>query len=87
MGELKFSGGWVLLIGGVSGIVTALRAKTFSWSNFEFLRSEEDRKEEVPMTLLRRSILIAVCIGFAVWGVTWIQADGGWNMLKTGMGQ
>jgi hypothetical protein len=84
---LKFSGGWVLLVGGISGIVTVLLAKTFSWRNYEFLESEEDRKEEIPMTLLRRLILVAVCIGFAIWGAMWIQADGGWALLKTRVGQ
>jgi hypothetical protein len=78
MNNLTFSGGWVVLIGGISGIVTVLRAKTFSWKNYSFLGSDEDRKEETPMTPLKRSILIAVCIGLAIWGAMWIQADHGW---------
>jgi hypothetical protein len=48
--NLPFSSGWVYLIGGLAGIVTVLRSKKFSWKNYEFLASEEDRKEEVPMT-------------------------------------
>jgi integrase len=33
-------------------------AKTFSWKNYEFVTSEEDRKQEVPMTPGRRWVLI-----------------------------
>jgi hypothetical protein len=86
MGGLTFSGGWIVFIGGISGIVTVLRAKTFSWKNYSFIGSEEDRKEEVPMTLLRRSILLAICIGLAIWGGIWIQADHGWNPFTSGRG-
>ena len=44
------SGGWVSFIGGVIGVITVARAKNFSWSNSEFLESEEDVRERVPMT-------------------------------------
>ncbi len=54
MGDLQISDNWVFLVGGVIGIICVLGAKTFSWSNSEFLATEEDRKQEIPMTLLKR---------------------------------
>ncbi len=75
------SSGWVYFIGGIIGIVSVSLAKNFSWSNYEFLGTEEDRKKEVPMTLLKRSALIAICVIIAVFGAIQIQQDHNWNPL------
>ncbi len=81
--NLPFSAGWVYLIGGLIGIVTVSLAKKFSWKNYEFLASEEDRKEAVPMTPLRRLILISICVLIAAYGATEVQRDHGWNAFAT----
>jgi hypothetical protein len=72
------------LLGGISGVVTVIRAKTFSWKNYEFLTSEEDRKQEIPMTMVRRWILIAICVALAVYGATRVQQDRDWNPFDKG---
>jgi hypothetical protein len=77
--NLPFSAGWVYLIGGLIGIVTVSLAKKFSWKNYEFLASEEDRKEAVPMTPLRRLILIGICVLIGAYGAIEVQRDHGWN--------
>jgi hypothetical protein len=84
MENLPISAGWVFLIGGIAGIVTVIRAKTFSWKNYEFLTSEEDRKQEVPMTMVRRWILIAICVGLAAYGGARVQQDRDWNPFHKG---
>jgi hypothetical protein len=84
MENLQVSAGWVFLIGGIAGMVTVIRAKTFSWKNYEFLTSEEDRKQEVPMTIARRWILIAICVGLAIYGGIRVQQDRDWNPLHKG---
>jgi hypothetical protein len=84
MENLPISPGWVFLIGGIAGVVTVIRAKTFSWKNYEFLTSEEDLKQEVPMTMARRGVLIAICLGLAVYGGTRVQRDRDWNPFHKG---
>jgi hypothetical protein len=84
MGNLPISSGWVFLLGGVSGIVTCSISKTFSWSNYEFVRTEEDRKAETPMTPLKRSIIIGVCVLIALYGAYRIQHDQNWNPFDSG---
>jgi hypothetical protein len=84
MENLPISAGWVFLIAGIAGMVTVTRAKTFSWKNYEFLTSEEDRKQEVPMTPTRRWILIAICVGLAAYGAIRVQQDRDWNPLHKG---
>lgn len=80
----QFSAGWILLIGGLVGFIAVLRAKSFSWKNMEFLTSEEDRKKEVPMTPLRRWLLIIICILIASYGAIQIERDRGWNPFSNG---
>jgi hypothetical protein len=80
MDDLAISPGWVFFAGGIVGIVTVLMSRTFSWSNFEFLPSDEDRERQRPMTPARRAILLAICVGLAVWGAAWIQRDHGWDI-------
>jgi hypothetical protein len=82
MSHLPNLAGWVFLIGGIAGVVRVWTAQTFSWADPEF-SSEEDRRREVPMTPLRRWILIAVCIGFTGFGVTRIQLDHDWNLFHS----
>jgi hypothetical protein len=65
-------------------MVTVIRAKTFSWKNYEFLTSEEDLKQEVPMTMARRWVLKAICFGLAVYGGTRVQRDRDWNPFHRG---
>jgi hypothetical protein len=84
MENLQASAGWVFLIAGIAGMVTVIRAKTFSWKNYEFLTSEEDRKQEVPMTIARRWILIAICVGLALYDGIRVQQDRDWNPLHKG---
>jgi hypothetical protein len=84
MENLPISPGWVFLIGGIAGVVTVTRAKTFSWKNYEFLTSEEDLKQKVPMTMARRWVLIAFCLGLAVYGGTRVQQDRDWNPFHKG---
>jgi hypothetical protein len=86
MQNLPISAGWVFLIAGIVGIVTVIRARTFSWKNYDFLTSDEDRKREVPMTAARRWILIAICVGLAVYGGTRVQQDRDWNPFHKGGG-
>jgi hypothetical protein len=80
--NLPFSSGWVYLIGGLAGIVTVLRSKKFSWKNYEFLASEEDRNEEVPMTPIKRLILISICVLIGAYGAIEVQRDHGWNAFS-----
>jgi len=75
MENLPISPGWVFLVAGIAGMVTVIRARTFSWKNYEFLTSEEDLKQEVPMTMVKRWVLIAICFGLAVYGGTRVQQD------------
>jgi hypothetical protein len=84
MENLPISPGWVFLIAGIAGMVTVIRAKTFAWKNYEFLTSEEDLKQEVPMTMARRGVLIAICLGLAVYGGTRVQQDRDWNPFHKG---
>ena len=77
--NLPFSSGWVYLIGGLAGIVTVSCSKKFSWKNYEFLKSEDDLKEEVPMTPLKRLILIGICVLIGAYGAMEVQRDHGWN--------
>jgi hypothetical protein len=84
MENLPISPGWIFLIGGIAGMVTVTRAKMFSWKNYEFLASEEDLKQEVPMTVTRRWILMAICFGLAVYGGTRVQQDRDWNPFHKG---
>jgi hypothetical protein len=86
MGDLQISGNWLFFIGGVVGIVSVLRAKTFSWSNSEFLATEEDRKQEVPMTPLRRWILVGICVLISAYGAIQLQRDHAWNPFPAGRG-
>jgi len=86
MGDLPISAGWVFFLGGILGIVSVLRAKTFSWSNSEFLTTEEDRKQEVPMTPLKRWILVGVCILIGAYGAIQLKRDHAWNPFPSGRG-
>ena len=86
MGELPISPGWVFLLGGVAGIVTCSLSKTFSWSNYEFLRTEEERRTETPMTRFQRLMIIAVCTLIALYGAYRIQRDHNWNPLVSASG-
>jgi hypothetical protein len=77
--------GWLLLLGGALGAIRVLRAKTFSWMNdVDTVIAEEDRKQEVPMTAARRWILIAICVGLAVYGGIRVQQDRAWNPFHKG---
>jgi hypothetical protein len=84
MGNLPISPGWVFLDGGISGIITASFSKTFSWSNFEFLRTAEERKAETPMTSFQRSMIIGVCMLIALYGAYRIQQDKNWKPFESG---
>ena len=80
MGNLNVSPGWICLIGGLSGIITVSRAKTFSWRNYQFVGTEEDKKrEESPMTPLKRFVLIAICLVIVLYGAVRIDEDHDWN--------
>ena len=79
MGDLPISASWVFFLGGILGIVAVLRAKNFSWSNSEFLPTEEDRKQEVPMTPFRRWILVGVCLLISAYGAIQLQRGHAWN--------
>jgi hypothetical protein len=84
MENLPISAGWVFLLAGIAGVVTVIRAKTFSWRNYEFLTGEKDLKQEVPMTMVRRWVLITICLGLAVYGGTRVQRDRDWNPFHKG---
>jgi hypothetical protein len=73
-----------ILIAGIAGMATAIRAKTFSWKNYEFLTSQGDLKQEVPMTMARRWALVAICFGLAVYGGTRVHQDRDWNPFHKG---
>jgi hypothetical protein len=87
MEDLTISPGWIFLGGGIAGMVTVIRAKTFSWRNYEFLPSEEDRKREVPITMVRRLLLLAVCVGLVLYGLSRIQQDHDWNPFQKSANQ
>jgi len=77
--------GWLLLLGGTLGTIRVLRAKTFSWmNNVDTVIAEEDRKKEAPMTSARRWILVAICLGLAIYGGIRVQQDRGWNPFHKG---
>jgi hypothetical protein len=84
--ELAISPGWVFLLGGFVGAITVLISRTFSWKNFDFLTSDEDRQREQPMTAAKRAILLAACVGLAVWGAAWVQHDHNWNAMSVNLG-
>jgi hypothetical protein len=84
MENLPISAGWVFLLAGIAGLFTVSRAKTFSWKNYEFLASKEDLKQEVPMTLAKRWILIAICLGLVLYGGVRVQQDRDWNPFHKG---
>ena len=79
VGDLPISGNWVFFIGGIVGVISVLRAKKFSWSNSEFLKTEEERDEDVPMTMRRRLILLAVCALICTYGAIQLQRERAWN--------
>ncbi len=65
-------------------MVTVIRARMFSWKNYEFLTSEEDLRQEVPMPSAKRWLLIVLCFGLAVYGGTRVQQDRDWNPFHKG---
>lgn len=74
--------GWLLLIGGILGGIRALRAKTFSWANdVDTVVTEEDRKQETPMTPFRRWVLVAICLLLSIAGAVLIQRKHNWNPM------
>jgi hypothetical protein len=73
------SGGWVFFVGGVSGVIAVARAKNFSWSNSEFLESEDDVRERVPMTFKRRMVLLLVCLLISAYGAWQLESEHAWN--------
>lgn len=75
------SGGWVFFVGGVIGTITVARAKDFSWSSSEFLKSEEDVRERVPMTFKRRIVLLLVCLLISAYGAWQLEREQAWNPL------
>ena len=79
MDNSRISSGWVFFIGGLFGVVAVLRAKMFSWKNSEFLNSEQDRREEVPMTAFRRWVLVGVCILISLYGAAQLERDHAWH--------
>ncbi len=79
VGDLPISGDWVFFIGGIIGVISVLRAKKFSWSNSEFLETDEERDEAVPMTMLRRIILLSVCALICTYGAIRLQREHAWN--------
>jgi hypothetical protein len=86
MSDIPISAAWVFLLGGILGVISVLLAKNFSWSNSEFLANEEDRKQEVPMTPLRRWILVGICISVSAYGAVQLQRDHAWNPFPSGGG-
>ena len=86
MSDLPISADWVFFLGGMLGIISILRAKNFSWSNSEFLPTEEQRKKEVPMTPLKGWILVGVCVLISVFGAVQLQRDHAWNPFPSGRG-
>jgi hypothetical protein len=83
MGNLPISPGWIFLLGGISGIATSSFSKTFSWSNYQFLRTEAERKAETPMTPLKRLLIIGICALIALYGAYRIQHDQNWNPIDS----
>jgi hypothetical protein len=72
--------GWLLFLGGALGTVRVLRAKTFSWANeVDTVVTEEDRKREVPMTPVKRWVLVTICLLLAIIGAVLIQRQHNWN--------
>lgn len=73
------SGRWVFFIGGLIGVITVARAKSFTWSNSEFLESEDDVRERVPMTSKRRMVLLLVCLLISAFGAWQLEREHAWN--------
>jgi hypothetical protein len=69
------SSGWVFFAGEVIGLITVARAKNFGWSNTEFLESEEDGRERVPMTFKRRMVLLPVCLLISAYGAWQLESE------------
>ena len=86
MGDQTISSDWVFFLGGILGIISVLHAKNFSWSNSEFLPTKEQREQEIPMTRLRRWILVGVCVLISVYGAVQLQRDHQWNLFPSGRG-
>jgi hypothetical protein len=84
MSDLPISAGWVFFLGGILGTISIFRAKNFSWSNSEFLPTEEPRKQKIPMTPLKRWILVGVCVLISVFGAVRLQRDHAWNPFPSG---
>jgi hypothetical protein len=84
---MNLSVGWFCLVGGAVGAFRTAIAKKFYRSDFanqEGVITEADRTTEVPMTHLKRWLLVGICILVAVFGVLLIQKDHGWNPFRAG---
>jgi hypothetical protein len=79
VGDLPISGNWVFFVGGIIGVISVLRAKKYSWSNSEFLKTQEERDAEGPMTMRKRLILLAVCALICSYGAIQLQREHAWN--------
>ena len=60
-------------------MITVARVKNFSWRNSEFLESEEDVRERVPMTFKRRMALLLVCLLISAYGAWQLGREHAWN--------
>ena len=86
---MSFSIGWFCLFGGVVGALRVSAAKKFYKSDFantDGIIAEEDYKTEVPMTPLKRWMIVGVCVVIAAFGVFKIQQDRNWNPFQSGGG-
>ena len=77
--------GWFSLVGGAVGAFRVAIAKKFfksDFANMEGVITEEDYKTEVPISPLKRWIIVGICILLAVFGLIKIQQDRNWNPFQ-----
>ncbi len=86
---VNLSLGWFCFLGGIIGafrVATARKLYKSDFANQDGVITAEERKTEVPMTLLMRWVLVAACILIAVYGGMRIKDDHAWNPFQGGWG-
>jgi hypothetical protein len=77
---MNITPGWLFFAGGLVGLVNVSRAKTVSWLNTDGnISSEELKASQVPVTRIKRILLLILCALLVIGGALDIQRKHNWN--------
>jgi hypothetical protein len=84
---MAVSPGWYALLAGIAGAVRFATGTTFTKSDFDDEKQRmdplEDHDAEVKVSPLGRWLLVALLLGFAIFGAITIQKADNWNPFQT----